>query len=82
MRKTIDYIKTYTQHGGSWFHLKEMLIADGMSNSDAEHFISHYNKKLSIENSESALLVYETWLEGTSDIRVGNLIAMTELLDR
>lgn len=58
---TREKVKIYTQHGGSWFHLKRELINEGMSHEFADYFIDRIRTELSQEHSESCVIAYDMW---------------------
>lgn len=54
-------IEVYTQHGGAWPYLKQMLLQEGASEPFADAFISFMCRELGTQHSERCLAIYEMW---------------------
>jgi len=61
MESLRNQIKTYTRHGGPWWHLEKRLVDEGASEEFAKYFVSRINK-ICPDNSDNAIRVYDLWV--------------------
>ena len=74
--KLRERLNIYTNHGGSWYHLKLEFQKAGMSLELSNFFVSKISKKLGKEHSEICLWLYDFWVEKKDEEVTKSLISL------
>ncbi|MFH4428770.1 hypothetical protein [Vibrio alginolyticus] len=58
-----ELIKISSQHGGSWFHIKQGLLEEGASIEFAEQFLVFLRSELNKKHSDCCVELYDAFVE-------------------